>query len=396
MGTAENAPTAATHLDPVEIPVTYNPKLPRFPRRTPKNAETDWRHRGWWPLKRRVETALDAANVPDRRALAFAECGTDAWVSIDRDQPQTCRVRANCCKDRFCIPCQAARTRRLAQAVAERVRYRPCRLVTLTLAGPNERLADTIARLITAFRALRRRPIWKRTQRGGVAFIEFTRNKETGRWHPHLHVITEGGYLPVQNLRTAWTAVAPGSIGVDVRLLRNPIKAASYVTKYASKPLHPSVQRDPESLAEAVTACTNRRMWSTWGDWHKNPLVTKEPPRDWVALIPLAMLITHATQGNLECQRVLAYLRQKEPWSPSMAAAVNSLRRNAPGSSPSTSRSPPSVPQQADLWPLHVHGSWQALPSITPPGNSQPMSSAVPPIEPPSSLSTAATPPSTA
>jgi hypothetical protein len=102
---------------------------------------------------------------------------------------------------------------------------------------------------------------------GGVYFLELTFNERTALWHPHLHVIFEGAYLPHPVAKSTWLDVTADSFVVDVRALNGASGAAGYVTKYATKAVGASIWTNAGRLDEAMGALAGRRCFQTFGDW---------------------------------------------------------------------------------------------------------------------------------
>ena len=94
-------------------------------------------------------------------------------------------------------------------------------------------------------------------------------------WHPHLHLLCIGSFMPQQKLREAWERVT-GSTVVDIRTVTGQ-EVAAYVTKYLTKPAKPAVLRDPSLLDEAIVSLKGTRMIQTFGCVHARDL---EPADD--------------------------------------------------------------------------------------------------------------------
>jgi len=184
------------------------------------------------------------------------------------------------------------------------------RFMTLTLKSSDQPLSEVLARLIKSFARLRRRKEIAERIRGGVWFLEITRNVETGRWHPHLHVLFQGDFLPQQILRRNWLDITKDSFIVDIRALRDSKQAAEYVCKYASKGCDSSVWRDEDALTEAMDALSARRTFSAFGTW-KNLELSKPPTSDdnWEPVAPLWKVILDAQDGDDIARMILSHLK---------------------------------------------------------------------------------------
>lgn len=191
------------------------------------------------------------------------------------------------------------------------------RLLTLTLAAQPVPLVDQVQRLYDAFRVFRRRPLVRNRMTGGVYFLEITYNERTDRWHPHLHVVFEGGYLPHEVAKTTWFDVTGDSYIVDIRSLNGASGAATYVAKYATKAVAASVWTIPHLLDEAMRALTGRRCFQVFGDWRH--LHLSKPFDDktiWEPVCTLADLIRRARWGDREARRILCELANRTDLDP--------------------------------------------------------------------------------
>jgi hypothetical protein len=194
----------------------------------------------------------------------------------------------------------------------------------LTLRASTESLQDLLDLLYTSFAKLRRTCLWSQTQDGGVAFCEVKWCNATNRWHPHLHVLTEGKYIAKQALSNAWRKATGGSFIVHVTKIRHADTAVGYVVKYASKPHDHSMMHDPDRLDEAVLALKGRRLCLTFGTW-RGVRLTEVPDRGtWTPVAPLSRLIVQSRLGE-----------------PAAAAILDSLPST---SLPDDCRSPPDDP----------------------------------------------------
>lgn len=326
--------SSLTSLDPLE---TTSPREPNAPIGSPTLSDsapsTAFRHSFW--TYRRVATylAIQAAGCTPARVARFDDCGAIAWVMQAADGSDSYRLATNRCRDRFCEACARERRRQVSRNVFEWLLPRfsqrpgsnrpyPVRFLTLTLRHSSSPLEDQVSRLYRSFGALRRRAAISPLVTGGLFFLEVKRSGTDGRWHPHLHVLVEGSYLPQKLLAREWLAVTGDSYIVHVEQIRGASMAASYITKYAGKALDPSVWRNIDRFVDAIRALTGRRTFQTFGEW-KGCNLSRDPDAasGWVPLCsfddlmkgcreedPRALLIrnyllgvpTHATT-DLDC-----------------------------------------------------------------------------------------------
>jgi hypothetical protein len=142
------------------------------------------------------------------------------------------------------------------------------RFVTLTLKSSTQSLKHQLDRLYDAFRALRRREFWKAHVFAGIAVAEVTRNRDTGAWHPHLHVIVDGTYMPQSALSDEWHTVTGDSSIVDIRAVHDRRTAAKYVACYVAKPAA-LLTLPPAAVIEFAYAVHGRRMLVAFGSAHR-------------------------------------------------------------------------------------------------------------------------------
>lgn len=307
----------ATPVDPARLdPQETNPQDLASPLRVLSPAlapDVDFRHSGWLPTRRRIRAALQRCGIGQDRRDRFEVCGSAAWVLRDPDRPDTYGMAANYCHDRFCQPCATARSHTIATNLRDHLKEQGYRLITLTLKGNHEPLANQLTRLYESFTKLRRRKLWLACIDGGAAFLELTWSAASGTWHPHLHVVAQGGYIPQNLLSDTWKDITGDSYIVDVRYINDVAKAAGYVAKYAAKPHAPSYTHRPDLLDEAIIALGGRRLCLTFGTWRGFKLNTRPDPKNWQPVAPLNELIRSAWQGNAAAQHILARLSRTAP-----------------------------------------------------------------------------------
>lgn len=190
----------------------------------------------------------------------------------------------------------------------------PARFITLTRRSDDTPLAQQIDGLYEAYRNLRKTRLWTRSVNAAAAMLEITRNKATGRWHPHLHVLASGRFIPHAELRQAWTRCSGGSFIVDIRMIRDHAKAAAYVSKYVSKPMVASYASTPNAIAEALQALRHRRMVLLTGDWSRLTAEDDVPDALWESVGSLEDLVDAANAGDGAAENVLACLWKDGQW----------------------------------------------------------------------------------
>lgn len=166
--------------------------------------------------------------------------------------------KKNSCKiPLLCPSCSALRASKMIQRVSRSVELalaqnRKLKPVLITLTVKNgEDLAERFNHLMTAFRKLqsRYRDYFKKGRGfnefckidGAFYSTEYTYNKKTGEWHPHIHIFALlNDWIDQTALSELWFDVTGDSFIVDVRRVRKTKehgfgKAVAEVCKYALK-----------------------------------------------------------------------------------------------------------------------------------------------------------------
>lgn len=194
----------------------------------------------------------------------YSRCRTDAWL-VQHEETRELRVASRKCNQRWCPMCQKTKRWIITNSVSEwtsSVKYP--KFVTFTLKSQDTSLEFQIQRLYESFVAMRRTKIWKQSVRGGVWFFQLTMNKETGLWHPHIHVLVDSEYMKSKKLSEEWYRITCDSWIVDIRKVEDPEKAAEYVARYATIPgeiLKCTVRQG----AAMVIGLKGRRMCGAFG-----------------------------------------------------------------------------------------------------------------------------------
>lgn len=244
-----------------------------------------FRHNSWAPTRRRVRTALAELAPSHVVSLArrdrFEDCGRRSWIMQSTTDPTHFKFVTDHCRDRFCVPCGQHRANVISENLDRRLGPGPYRFLTLTLRHSDTSLSSQLTRLLKSFRRLRQRAFFKERVTGGSAFFEMKRTPDGRRWHPHLHVILEGRYLPHPLIKAAWLDITGDSYVVDIRLVRDRAYTIWYCAKYSTKPVPPSVVRDPHALTEAIVALSGRKLINPFGPWARWNLLEEPSDDDW-------------------------------------------------------------------------------------------------------------------
>ncbi len=267
-----------------------------------------FRHSGWASTRNRVALALQDSDAPASRVMAFDECGSRAYVLESLTQPGHYRIVSSKCKDRFCKPCARERAGRVARSLLDHVEHKELRFITLTLKTQTPNLRFELDRLYKAFQALRRRKFWRAHVAGGAALLEVKHNADKDRWHPHLHILVEGRYVPHTKLADEWRHATGDSFVVDIRAVKDNARVTHYICKYATDPIDRSIGKSVELLTQAIDAFRGRKSCLTFGTWRGVLLVDKDDETGWRHIASLNQLLWDAKDGSEHARKILASL----------------------------------------------------------------------------------------
>lgn len=227
------------------------------------------------------------------------------------------RLAGNYCEARTCPACCHSRQRKQAVQLDEWIRHytrNDARFITLTMQSSDSPLSVQLTDLQASFKRLRRHILWKTAVKYGKAVIEITYNKRRKQWHPHLHVIAVGAYIPQAKLSNAWAMASGGSPICDIRKIKQGDKIAKYLSKYLGKPPSLDDSDDGERLAlEYYIAIRNRRMLISFAGAPALPPLPKseESPADnpeWIQIGSLEDILERAEKGDQDAESAIASL----------------------------------------------------------------------------------------
>lgn len=300
--------------------------------RPPKESKTEYReaepihpHEEWfrhhyWKAKREiVRKSLQNSGWSHQAVSNFDNCGAECVIEYSKEEGKY-RVRGSYCKCRHCEPCMRAKANLLSANLHKRLTEKPngrYRFITLTLRHTDTPLKDQVKRLYTSFRKLRNGKLWRKSQRGGAAVLEIKWSKDSRKWHPHLHVISEGDFIDQKSLSGAWHSATGDSQIVDIRQLSSEKDAAHYVAKYMSKGVNNEVWNDEEAASEWISATKGTRMCLTFGTWRGYGLLKRSKDKgDWVAVDLLRHVASRARGGDTVAINLLLILEDKCQYNP--------------------------------------------------------------------------------
>ena len=199
-----------------------------------------------------------------KKVAVLRGCRTDAWF-IRHKVTGEVRVNSSTCKLRWCPICSEAKASYIAQQVREWIAEQTYpKFMTLTLRHSDLPLGQQVQELYDHFRNLRKLKWFRDRCTGGVWFFQVKRSCNDGRWHPHLHCVITGKYIPKNKLSQIWKGVTDGSYIVDIQMIKKVTDVASYLARYCARPAKMSLL--PHSLrGETVDAFHGRRLCGSWG-----------------------------------------------------------------------------------------------------------------------------------
>jgi hypothetical protein len=296
--------------------------------------EAWFRHHNWAAKRSLVRQALTDAGTGSSSLNSFDNCGCCCTVEYSQAE-QRYRVRGCYCHNRHCEPCMKAKSTLIVNNLRAELKNRDqadFRFITLTLKHDKATpLKAQIKRLYACYNKLRKSPLWKRSQKGGVATLEVkwvepgeypgkggsTCHSEGG-WHPHLHIISQGQYLSTYDLSDQWYAITGDSYMVDVRFMSRDKDVAFYVGKYVTKGTNDAVWSKPTRAAEWVKAVKGVRMAATFGNWRGIKLLAKakEEPGTWEFVASLSSLVRRMHAGEQHALHLLIVLTETASYDP--------------------------------------------------------------------------------
>lgn len=283
--------------------------------------DEEWfRHFNWSAKRTRVHQALVDSGATQNSLESFKNCGADCQVEWSEKQ-QRYRVCACYCHNRHCEPCMKAKSAlitnnlRTIMKTSERKQHR---FITLTLKHSDAPLRTQIKKLYASYKQLRSRPEWKTSQKGGAATLEIKWTEKTQKWHPHLHIISQGEYLSTYWLSQAWHDITGDSHIVDIRIISADKDVAYYVGKYVTKGTNNEVWNDRKVAAEWVRSVKGVRMCATFGSWRGYKLLAraKEEKGEWKSVCSLASLVRRGHAGEVAALHLLTILVESQQYNP--------------------------------------------------------------------------------
>lgn len=284
-------------------------------------------HRAWASERARIVYAFASSEHEKLilRSYSIAQCCASPMIRLSGGgDVSVCPIR---CRDRLCPLCALRRAAEAAQKYGKAVASMDAaRHLVLTAPALDAPLAEQLRGMQNAMKRLRQQLAWKRRVVGGVYTIEVTFNKESGRWHPHLHVIVDGDFFPHHELMDAWRQALSSSdlwsdleagdrVIVHISAVHNRKQLARYIAKYIAKPAE-LCRWSLSCIREYSLAVVGKRMMHTFGTLHGVKLGVDDPNEvdpDSSMLIGVAELDWRGINGHRVAQEAVALVRHLLP-----------------------------------------------------------------------------------
>lgn len=227
-----------------------------------------------WHAAEQLYTDLPyTTKVPYSEQLA--SCRTSAWF-LRHLQTGELRIASNSCRLRWCPLCSQARQNYITWQVGDWMKSaRKPKFVSFTLKHNTAPLKQQVTALYRFFRKVRSNRLMVKNAKGGLWFFHIKRSKDDGLWHPHIHAVCEGNFIPQKELSRLWKRITGTSTIVDIRPCRNAKKTANEIARYSARPanLREHSQSDRKELWWAMHG---RKLCGSWGTARD---VSLKPPK---------------------------------------------------------------------------------------------------------------------
>ena len=231
----------------------------------------DMSYRGYL-LKPRIESYRRAREIyaavdgsfGGKFSTRLGACRKFAWF-VQSSVTHRLRVMSSRCKLRWCPICRDVSRMIVTKAVEEWLTIQKYpKMITLTLCHSDDPLELQINRIYKAFQKLRKRAYFQRLITGGVWFFQLKFNHETEQWHPHIHCLVAGKFLPHNRLKTLWHKITGDSYVVDIRPVKDLEGCSNEVARYATSPADITAVSLERSM-DIFYATKGRRICGSWG-----------------------------------------------------------------------------------------------------------------------------------
>jgi len=226
--------------------------------------------------KATMDMYSDLDNKHNQNRVSLLEkCRKFAWFARSSETGRV-HVCSNSCRQRWCPICTGSKANYITRSLSPWIKkIKTPRFLTLTLKHSNAPLLIQIDHLYKHFRNLRRDKQFKQYVKAGVWFFQVKLSAREDQWHPHLHCLIQGTYMPQEWLSRKWLKITKTSNIVDIRAVKNKSEVAKYVARYCARPA--KLSRFPISLRQEIfEGLHGRRLCGKWGDAKE---ISLSPPK---------------------------------------------------------------------------------------------------------------------
>jgi len=283
----------------------------------------------------------------------WQECRDYAWF-VRHQATGEVRVFSSACRLRWCSLCTAARRGWITRQVAEWIKsVKYPKFLTVTLKHSDAPLLHQVQSLYSYFAKFRKIALMKKRIGGGIWFFQLKRSKKSGQWHPHIHCVVSGAWLPQKQLSQAWCKITHGSTIVDIRPVRDLQKGAEEVARYASTPADLSTTAKSDYV-ELFNSMHHRRSCGTWGDARKVSLrqPKAEDAEQWINIGSWTVMYASQNQEPA-AQAIINAWKSGEPLAEGITMSVDCRAMVADGIRSICERPPPYLPGFYDKGPQY-------------------------------------------
>ncbi len=257
----------------------------------------------------------DFMDDPDHRSKAdlLSGCRQNAWFSRHAETGEI-RIASNACHLRWCPVCSESRRNYIGFSVAEWLKEQKFpKLMTLTLKHRDDPLFKQVTDLYRYFLQLRKLKDFRALITGGVWFFQIKQSGKSKEWHPHIHCVVTGKYMPRRHLQHLWLSVTGDSMITDIRSVKDPEGCALEVARYAAKP-GPLKDLSLDDAVDLVFVMHGRRICGTWGTGRD---ISLKPPQcedkdQWSSVGSWGMVMRNR-KTDVTCHQIYNAWSNKEP-----------------------------------------------------------------------------------
>jgi hypothetical protein len=249
-----------------------------------------------------------------KNSIRLHDCRKRAWF-VKHKHSGKIRVASSRCKLRWCPICRDVSRQITTHAVADWLQLQDYpKMITFTLKHSDDPISDQIAKLYKCFAKIRQRAYFKRHVTGGIWFFQIKQSSRSGEWHPHVHCLVAGRFLPHADLKKLWLKITGDSTIVDIRPVKDKDAAACEVARYATSPADLTAM-NLESAYDVYLSTKSKRICGTWGN-AKGLVLRPQPAEDkddWERVADF-FFVNVGRQDNPVLQDFWKCYQQDRPW----------------------------------------------------------------------------------